>query len=169
MTTPAKLNEFNAAENPARRLLERLGWTYLHREALAAERGNERAVLLRGRLRGALLRLNPWLSESQADSVIGSLERVNATGMARNQAVHEYLTYGMPFDDRSGSSRRTRTVRFFDFDDPQERPQRVRRHNAVPRSPRVVGVVARRGSTSRTTSAWSSRTWCSSSTASRLS
>ena len=119
MTTPAKLNEFNAAENPARRLLERLGWTYLHREALAAERGNERAVLLRGRLRGALLRLNPWLSESQADSVIGSLERVNATGMARNQAVYEYLTYGMPFDDRSGSSRRTRTVRFFDFDDPQ--------------------------------------------------
>ena len=25
MTTPAKLNEFNAAEDPARRLLERLG------------------------------------------------------------------------------------------------------------------------------------------------
>ena len=119
MTTPAKLNEFNAAEDPARRLLERLGWTYVHRDALAAERGNERDVLLRARLRGALLRLNPWLSDSQADSVIGALERLNATGMARNQAVHEYLTYGMPLDDRSGGSRRTRTVRFFDFDNPQ--------------------------------------------------
>ena len=29
MTTPIKLNEFNHAEDPARRLLERLGWTYV--------------------------------------------------------------------------------------------------------------------------------------------
>ena len=119
MTTPAKLNELNAAEDPARRLLQRLGWIYVHRDALASERRDEHEVLLRGRLRRALVRLNPWLSESQADSVIGVLERVNATGMARNQAVHEYLTYGMPFDDRSGGGRRPRTVRFFDFDDPQ--------------------------------------------------
>ena len=119
MTTPAKLNELNAAEDPARRLLQRLGWTYVHRDALASERRDEHEALLRGRLRGALVRLNPWLSESQTDSVIGALERVNATGMARNQAVHEYLTYGMPFDDRSGGNVRTRTVRFFDFDEPQ--------------------------------------------------
>ena len=74
MTTPAKLNEFNAAENPARRLLERLGWTYLHREALAAERGNERAVLLRGRLHGALLRLNPG---SRSRRRTASLDRLS--------------------------------------------------------------------------------------------
>ena len=42
MTTPAKLNERNHAEDPARRLLERLGWSYVDREALAAERGDER-------------------------------------------------------------------------------------------------------------------------------
>ena len=35
MTTPAKLNEYNRAQAPAQRLLERLGWTYLSREALA--------------------------------------------------------------------------------------------------------------------------------------
>ena len=51
MTTPAKLNEFNHAEDPALRLLERLGWTYVPRDALAAERGDEREVLLKGRLR----------------------------------------------------------------------------------------------------------------------
>ena len=119
MTTPAKINELNAAEDPARKLLERLRWTYVHRDAVASERRDERDVLLRGRLRSALLRLNPWLPESRADSVIGALERVNATGMARNQAVHEYLTYGMPFDDSSGGNRRTRTVRFFDFDQPE--------------------------------------------------
>ena len=34
MTTPAKLNEFNHSEEPARRLLARLGWTYAPWEAL---------------------------------------------------------------------------------------------------------------------------------------
>ncbi len=119
MTTPAKLNEFNHAEDPARQLLERLGWTYAPREALSSERGGEREVLLKGRLRAALLRLNEWLTETQADRVIFELENVNATGMARNQAVHEYLTYGMPLTVDGPRGRGTRTVRFFDFDHPE--------------------------------------------------
>ena len=44
MTGPAKLNEFYAAEDPARQLLEGLGCTYLPWEVLAAERGDERSV-----------------------------------------------------------------------------------------------------------------------------
>jgi len=32
MTSPTKLNEFNHAEEPTRRLLERLGWTSVPRE-----------------------------------------------------------------------------------------------------------------------------------------
>ena len=32
MTSPTKLNEFNHAEEPARVLLERLGWTYVPRD-----------------------------------------------------------------------------------------------------------------------------------------
>ena len=118
MTTPAKLNEFNHAEDPARRLLEQLGWAYVPREELAAERNSEREVLLKGRLRAALLRLNEWLTEVQADRVVFELENVNATGMARNQAVHEYLTYGMPLTVDGPRGRDTRTVRFFDFDHP---------------------------------------------------
>ena len=118
MTTPAKLNEFNHAEAPARQLLERLGWTYVPREALAAERNNEREVLLKGRLRAALLRLNEWLTEAQADRVIFELENVNDVGLARNQAVHEYLTYGMPLTVDGPRGRDSRTVRFFDFDHP---------------------------------------------------
>ena len=38
MTSPARLNELNYAENPARELLERLGYVHVPREALAAER-----------------------------------------------------------------------------------------------------------------------------------
>ena len=89
------------------------------RDALAAERGNEREVLLKRRLRAALLRLNEWLTDAQADRVIFELENVNATGMARNQAVHEYLTYGMPLTVDGPRGRDTRTVRFFDFDHPE--------------------------------------------------
>ena len=48
MTSPTKLNEYNHAENPARELLEKLGWQFVPREALAAERRDEREVLLKG-------------------------------------------------------------------------------------------------------------------------
>ncbi len=118
MTTPGKLNELHHAENPARELLERLGWTYVQRDVLAAERNDEREVLLKARLRRALLRLNEWMTEEQAERVIFELQRVDATGMARNQAVHEYLTYGMPLSVDVPGGRHPRTVRFFDFDHP---------------------------------------------------
>ncbi len=118
MVVPAKLNEFNHAEDPARRLLERLAWTYVPRETLAAERGNEREVLLKGRLKAALMRLNEWMTEEQADRAIFDLEHIAATGMARNQAVHEYLTYGMPLTVDGLRGRDSRIVRFFDFERP---------------------------------------------------
>ena len=118
MTTPNKLNEFNHAEDPARRLLERMGWTYVPSEQLAAERATEREVLLGDRLRAALLRLNDGLTGAQAERVIYDLERADGLGMARNRLVHEYLTYGMPLTVDVPEGRDTRTIRFFDFDDP---------------------------------------------------
>ena len=118
MTTPARLNEFNHAEEPARALLEELGWAYVPREDLAAERGDQREVLLKDRLKSALMRLNEWMTTEQAERVISNLENVNATGMGRNQIVHEYLTYGMPLTVDSARGREAPTVRFFDFDNP---------------------------------------------------
>ena len=116
---PNRLNEYNHAEKPARVLLERLGWTYASREELARERGDEREVLLKGRLRAALMRLNEWMTEEQAERAIFELEHVDSTGMARNQAVHEYLTYGMSLTVDGPRGRDSRTVRFFDFDHPE--------------------------------------------------
>ena len=106
MTTPAKLNEFNSAENPARELLERLGYTYVPREELATEREGEREVLLTQRLTNALLRLNEWMTEDDAERVIFNLQHVEASGLARNRGVHEYLAYGMPLTvDRRGTAK----------------------------------------------------------------
>ena len=134
MTDPssAKLNEYSQAEEPARVLLERLGWTYVPREALAAERSGEREVLLKGRLRAALLRLNEWLTEEQAERVIFELEHVNEVGIARNQKVHEYLTFGLPLTiqhrPRTGLPQRP----LLRLRTPRRRTQRVRRHHPVP-------------------------------------
>ena len=119
MPTPNKLNEFNHAEDPARQLLERLGWIHVPRASLEEDREGEREVLLKERLRAALLRLNEWLTEQQADRVIFELENINAVGMARNQAVHEYLTFGMPLNVDAPRGRDSRNVRFFDFDHPE--------------------------------------------------
>ena len=119
MTASAKLNELNLAENPARELLERLGWTYVPREVLAAERDDERDVLLYGRLTAALMRLNQWMTEDQAQRVIFNLQHLDETGLARNQAIHEYLALGMPLTVDRGGRQETPTVRFFDFDHPE--------------------------------------------------
>ena len=74
---------------------------------------------MKGRLKAALVRLNEWMTAEQADRTIFDLEHMDATGMARNQAVHEYLTYGIPLTVDGPRGRETRTVRFFDFDHPE--------------------------------------------------
>ena len=120
MTVPSKLNEYNNAEEPARVLLERLGWTYVPRDVLAEERGDQRDVLLKGRLKAALMRLNQWMTDNQADRVIFDLEHIGETGIGpQPEAVHEYLTYGMSLTVDTTRGRETPTVRFFDFDHPE--------------------------------------------------
>lgn len=119
MTSSARLNELEQAENPARDLLVRLGYTFVPREVLAAEREDERGVLLAGRLTAALMRLNEWMTEDQAQRVIFNLQHIDATGLARNQRIHEYLVYGMPLTVDRGGRQETPTARFFDFDHPE--------------------------------------------------
>ena len=119
MTGTDRLDELSHAEDPARELLEKLGWTYVPREILAAERDDERAVVLKGRLRKALLRLNEWMTVAQADWVIGELEHTEGGGIARNQRVHEDLIYGKPVSTATASGRQSRIARLFDFDHPQ--------------------------------------------------
>ena len=75
---------------------------------MARERDDERDVLLAGRLTAALKRLNPWMTDDQAQRVIFNLQHIDATGMARNQAVHEYLSHGMPLTIDNGVAARKR-------------------------------------------------------------
>ena len=75
--------------------------------------------MLKTRLRAALLRLNEWMTEPQADWVIGELEHAESSGIARNQRVHEDLIYGKPVGMTTASGRQSRIARFFDFEHPE--------------------------------------------------
>ena len=138
MTPAAKLNELNSAEDPARKLLERLGYEYVPREVLAAEREGEREVLLKGRLTAALRRLNEWMTEDQAQRVIFNLQHVDAH-RPRAQPGDPHLprlrhaAHDRPRGPAGDADRpllRLRPPRA------RRRPQRVRRHHPVPRAPR---------------------------------
>ena len=58
------------------------------------------------------------MTADQANHALAALQRVEGTGLARNQAVHEYLSYGMPLPVATAQGTDTRIVRFFDFDHP---------------------------------------------------
>ena len=113
-----RTTERRVAEWPAEGLLSALGWQHVEAVALVADRGSDRDVVLHGRLRAALLRLNEWMGEAEAERVVARLGREEEGGIAENQRVHELLIYGMPFDTEGPGGRRTRTVRFFDFEHP---------------------------------------------------
>ena len=106
------------AERPAARLLGRIGWRLVASARLADARASDRDVLLATHLRAALLRLNEWMREIDAERVVGRLGREEGVGIAENRRVHELLIYGMSFDAEGPGGRRTRTVRFFDFEHP---------------------------------------------------
>ena len=109
----------SSTEEAERRLLGRAVWSHITAEQGEAERSGGREVLLKGRLRAALLRLNEWMTEPQAERVIFEIENVNAVGMAGNRAVHRHLAYGMPLTVDGPRGRAMRVARFFDFDHPE--------------------------------------------------
>ena len=92
-------------------------WTYVPREALEAEQSGEREVLLKGL--DHPLRDQRSHAEEHVERAIFELEHVNAVGMANNQAVHEYLTFGPPLTVNTPRGQDTRNVRFFDYDHPE--------------------------------------------------
>ena len=120
MVDPSDINRHSSTEGAERRLLDHTVWSHIAAEQVEAERAGSREVLLKGRLRAALLRLNEWMTEQQAERVIFELDNVNAVGMAGNREVHQRLAYGMPLAINGPRRRDIRVVRFFDFDHPQD-------------------------------------------------
>jgi type I restriction enzyme R subunit len=98
----------SVVEDAALAWLESLGYTVLHGPEIAAgmpgaERSdpNYRDVVLEGRLRQALVRLNPDLPAEALDEAFRKLMRAEAPSLVeRNRALHRMLVDGVTVEYR---------------------------------------------------------------------
>jgi type I restriction enzyme R subunit len=124
----------STVEEAALAWLEALGYAVLHGPDIAAgepaaERSdpNYRDVLLEGRLRQALVRLNPDLPHEALEEAFRKLTRTDAPSLVeRNRAVHRMLVDGVTVEYRLPAGRQGATeggirgaqARVIDFDAP---------------------------------------------------
>lgn len=105
--------------------LESTGWVVVHGPDIApdmplAERTDYRNVILEGRLRENLIRLNPELPEDAIDGAYRKLVRPEGADLTqRNRAVHRLLVDGVTVEyrDEEGQIRGTQ-AQVVDFDSP---------------------------------------------------
>src|SRR4051794_2097154 len=103
-----------------------LGWQVLHGPDIApgetaAERSSYRDVLLEGRLRSAVVRLNPHLTVEDVNEVVSTVRRAESSDlMAENWRVHRLVTRGVQVERRTANGEtRFDLVGLIDFEDPQ--------------------------------------------------
>ena len=101
------------------------GWNVTHGPDIApdspgSERADYGAVVLEGRLRGAMERLNPDLPAEALDDACRKLTRPEgATVEARNRVFHRMVVDGVTVEHRTDDGHiRGAQVRVLDFDDP---------------------------------------------------
>ena len=118
--------EHTQVELPFIQQLRALGWEHLEGDTgvpYLTEREDFRQVLLTGRLREALVRINldengqPWLDDVRVAQAVGRLERLGEHRLIEaNQAATELLLKGTPVEGPAG---RNVTVRYLDFEHPE--------------------------------------------------
>ena len=113
----------SVVEEAALEWLGGLGYTVLHGPAIApeepaSERETYNDVILRGRLRGALERLNPTLPPAALDEALRKVFYPQApTMVANNRAFHRMLVNGVPVEYRRPDGRVAGdAVRLIDYD-----------------------------------------------------
>jgi type I restriction enzyme R subunit len=112
-------NESSLVAGHAVRLLQDLGYRYVEPQILDMERESPRDAILAGRLRKAVLRLNPWISDNNAYRAVRALTHVQASGLlAANQAIHAAIAFGSTIEQDRGQGRKSNTIRYIDFDAP---------------------------------------------------
>ena len=125
-------DELHLAENPAVELLKLLDYSYVAPEGLETERTSLKETVLAGRLATALERLNPWLSETNVARAVKAVTQVPAASLAEaNETLHTSLTYGIALEQDRGDGRKSHTVQFLDFDQPDRNDWLVTRQYRV--------------------------------------
>jgi len=127
--TPKGYTEDALVEQPAIALLSELGWetfdAYSEFDHGSSPLGRETKadVILKTRLREALLRLNPNVSMESVHQAIEELarDRSRMSAVAANREIYHLLKNGVrvPVPDPEGDGETVEVVRIIDWDDPQ--------------------------------------------------
>ena len=119
------MNEDKIEQN-ALEILKELGYEVLFGPDIGpegtGERDNYHDVILLGRLRESVVRLNSHIPASAIDEVIAKVRRSTGTALLLdNKDFHTYLTNGVTVEYRDASGEiKSDQVRLFDFENPQE-------------------------------------------------
>jgi type I restriction enzyme R subunit len=101
-----------------------LGYTHvfapqLDSDGTSPERTDFRQVILTGRLRSALQRLNPEVPASTIESAVLQLANPNVPGLlASNRNFHRWMTQGLPITYMDGNQQVGIRLKVIGFDDP---------------------------------------------------
>ena len=103
---------------------QEIGWAHAHgpdiaHDGIAPERTSYNEVVLRGRLREALVRLNPQLPAEAIEKALQAATTVSEpTLVKRNHAFHRMMLDGVPVDWNTPDGKRFDHARLLDFQDP---------------------------------------------------
>lgn len=115
------LNENNLTEQALIEWLQGQGYEYAYGPDIApgqlrAEREDFRGVVLKGRLLGAVRRLNPQLPAEQAEQVVADVASYhNADLMLGNKEMFSMITEGVKKTWKEGGDEKTEVVKLVDF------------------------------------------------------
>ena len=91
----------------------------LDRDGPTPERSDYRKVILTGRLRSALQRLNPGVPASSIESAVLQLANPNVPGLlASNRNFHRWMTQGLPITYMDGNQQVGIRLKVIGFDNP---------------------------------------------------
>ncbi len=129
-------------------LLEQQGYTYLAPDEQEAERGDLREVILQSRLRAAVERLNPNVSEDAREDAIKKVLQVASQPLLAeaNEEFQRMLTDGVSVHDYNDGEQRGEIVHLIDFDNARNNDLVVSNQFTVPfdnssKRPDVVLIV----------------------------
>src|SRR4051794_29061125 len=120
MDSDFKWDEVHLSEEPADALLRQLGYEFVASEVLDGERESLAGPVVVRRLEAALRRLNPWINDDNVKKAVRAITHATSTGLIEaNEAVHTALVHNISLEQDLGTGQRGQTVRFIDFDEPE--------------------------------------------------
>ncbi|MCD2200796.1 type I restriction endonuclease subunit R [Halobacterium sp. KA-4] len=115
-------DEYVETERTTLDTLQKLGWEIIDQQQTTWNdpRDTTSSAVLENRLRHAIDRLNPWLSENNLNAVVRELQRVTGTStMAENEQIHEKLVRHTSVKQDEGYGAKHQTVKYIDYENPE--------------------------------------------------